>query len=374
MPRVLHIINDLRVGGAEVSLADLAGAQTKTGGTDVTAMGLLPAESFLPAVFAERGVPVVTNARDIGFYSPRHVRPLSRYIARGGFDVVHVHLFPAQLWAALAVRRIPLLRRPLLVTTEHCAYNRRRDHRAFKLFDGPLYRAYDHIIAVGEATRDSLTAWLPATTAQTTVLYPAIDVPAFANAPRATKRDVLGLTDEATPVALCVGRTETQKDQATLLRALPALPGVHAALAGDGPLRPELEALARTFNIADRTHFLGRRSDVASLIKMADVYVQPSLFEGWSRAILEVMASGGTPIAATRAPGLTEAVEGRGLLSPIGDADALAGNIRALLGDALLRERLTGAARAYADGFRIEKAAREHLALYERLLAARRAA
>jgi glycosyltransferase involved in cell wall biosynthesis len=281
-------------------------------------------------------------------------------------DLVHVHLFPAQYWVALASLQLPKSKRPVLVTSEHNTTNRRRTpvwHPA----DTFVYRRYHRIVAVSEAVAQTLGDWVPSVGKRIRVIHTAINVNRFANAIPASKRDVLGISDTI-PVALCVGRLETQKNQATLLRALPHLPGFHVALVGDGVLRSDLEALAKTLAISDRVHFLGRRSDVPSLLKMADVYVQPSLWEGWSIAILEVMASAHTPIVASQAPGLQEAVQNHGWLFPIGDAKALARAVQTALSSPEQQAAYRAKCQETAVRHTIEACIDAHIALYNEAL------
>lgn len=359
--RVLHIINDLRVGGAEVLLANLAPRLRDAAGVETHVVCLAPLDTFVSRSLQASGVPVTCHRVDrLGFRSPAHALQLRAPMR--AFDVVHVHLFPAQLWAALAGNGIRL------VTTEHNTHNRRR-RPFFRPLDAWMYARYAAIVAVSPPTADALAAWVPATKPKTRVIPTAVDVDRFARATPADKQAVLGVPPH-TPVLLCIGRFEEQKDHATLLRALPLLPGVHAALVGDGILRGAMERLARTLGVSDRVHFLGHRGDVPALIRMADVYVQPSRWEGWSVAVLEVMA-GGTPLVASRAPGLAEAVKDRGLLFAVGDHAGLAAQVQTLLDEPEQGAALARASREMADGFRIERCVEQHRALYEEMLTPR---
>jgi glycosyltransferase involved in cell wall biosynthesis len=283
-------------------------------------------------------------------------------------DVVHVHLFPAQLWAALAAATLPPRVRPVLVTTEHNTTNRRRGSRALHALDRWMYGRYDRIAAISEAAGASLAEWVPGTREKTCIIHSAVDVDRFAAAAPASRRDALGISED-TPVLVCVGRYEAQKDQATLIRALTHLPGWHAALVGDGELRPNLAAQAQATGVAERVHLLGRRADVPALVAMADVYAQPSLYEGWSVAVLEAMACGRAPVVASRAPGLADAVAGRGLLFEPGDADALAACVRRLRENPTESAALVNNARAWVENFRIERYVEAHQALYQEVTA-----
>lgn len=103
------------------------------------------------------------------------------------------------------------------------------------------------------------------------------------------------------------------------------VPGVRVLIAGDGPLRGQLEALAARLGISRQVLFVGARDDIYDLIAAMDIFVLPSLSEGVPMALLEAMALG-TPVVATAVGGVPEIVTNRanGLLVPPRDECALA--------------------------------------------------
>jgi glycosyltransferase involved in cell wall biosynthesis len=119
------------------------------------------------------------------------------------------------------------------------------------------------------------------------------------------------------------------------------------AVAGDGPLRSRVEALASRYR---RVRYLGQldRSRMRDFFCAADIVVQPSRDEGQPRTVLEAMSCC-RPVIATDVGGIPEIVQHRrtGLLIPPNDALALAGAIDELLGDAEYRDTLGHAARAF---------------------------
>jgi glycosyltransferase involved in cell wall biosynthesis len=166
-----------------------------------------------------------------------------------------------------------------------------------------------------------------------------------------------------------VARLSPEKDIATLLGAVALAarehPPLRLEIAGDGPLRAELEAEASALGIADRVTFLGEVGDVPALLWRASLLALSSRTEGIALTLLEAMARG-LPVVATAVGGNPEVVEdGRtGLLVPPGDSQALARAIVELIGDP---ER---ALRMGRDGrLRVERAfdARRMVADYEAL-------
>ena len=352
--RILHLINDLRVGGAETLVRDLAPAQAALG-LDVSAAVLSHSGSFVEDELRASGIPILTG--DAGIYSPRQVGFVRR--ASRGFDLVHVHLWPAQLWAALGVPRATPM-----VTTEQNTHNRRRDSpRLFRSPDALMYARFAQIIAVSDETARSLVEWAPGTKNKVTTIENALLIDRYAEAPP-TPRSELGVPD-GVPLIAILARLEPVKDIATLLDAVARVPDVFLAIAGDGPLRPSLEAKAKNLGIAGRVRFLGRIAGVAGLLKAADLYVQPSRHEGFPRAVAEAMAAG-LPVVVSDAPGFADLVGDAAIRVPVGDPTALADAIRTVLADpGTFRAKF----RRRVEKLDIDGSARRHEALYQAALA-----
>jgi len=124
-----------------------------------------------------------------------------------------------------------------------------------------------------------------------------------------------------------VGRLSPEKDHATLIRAFAKLdPALRLEIAGDGPMRDMLQSLARELGMSDRVTLTGFVTDPFPVFRRAELAVSSSRYEGFGNAIVEALACG-TPVVATDCPyGPREILaDGRyGLLTPVGDADALA--------------------------------------------------
>ncbi len=125
-----------------------------------------------------------------------------------------------------------------------------------------------------------------------------------------------------------------------------AHPGATFQVAGEGPLRPELEGLARRLGLGSRLTLCGAVADVPGFLAGLDVAVLPSLTEGMSNALLEYMAAG-KAIVATSVGGNVRLIEDgvNGLLVPPGDADRLAAAVARLLSDPDFAARLGSEAR-----------------------------
>jgi len=164
----------------------------------------------------------------------------------------------------------------------------------------------------------------------------------------------LRLPDGA-PVVMSVCRLVGNKNLAHLVRAFAACrqrEGI-LLLVGDGRERPALEALAAELGVAPRVRFAGAQTDPVPFYGLGDVFVLPSLFEGFGIVLLEAMACGlpciGLKADYPRVITATEEIleEGKtGYAVPPDDVKALAERLDALLADAALRRRMGGAARA----------------------------
>jgi glycosyltransferase involved in cell wall biosynthesis len=127
----------------------------------------------------------------------------------------------------------------------------------------------------------TLPGW---TEARGATVYNGVHLPPR-SMPRGSVRAALGIPAEA-PVVGAVARLAAQKRFDRLLRAVAALPGdVHCILAGDGELRPELEALAAALGIAPRVHFLGHRTDTTDVLDAAGVPVASTPVSGADEAL-----------------------------------------------------------------------------------------
>jgi sugar transferase (PEP-CTERM/EpsH1 system associated) len=187
------------------------------------------------------------------------------------------------------------------------------------------------------------------------------------------------------PVILgSVGRFDPIKNHAGLLRAFRAILDRHPEwrgrmrliIAGDGPLRGDLAALARELGLDDSVWFPGARSDVPELMRAMDVFVLPSINEGISNTILEAMATG-RPVVAGRAGGNPElVVDGlTGALYDPGDPEGLATAVEQYVQQADLRQAHGEAARRrVVEQFSLDAMVNRYSEFYDDVLGRRSAA
>jgi sugar transferase (PEP-CTERM/EpsH1 system associated) len=210
-------------------------------------------------------------------------------------------------------------------------------------------------------------------------IHNGVDLERFAPGHRAEARAALGLETGA-PIIGTVGRLDPVKDQAGLIRAFAGLAGADPrpllVIAGDGPCRPELEALVRDLGLGASVRLLGERHDIPRVLAALDVFVLPSIAEGISNTILEAMATG-LAVIATRVGGNPELVDDgiTGQLVPKQDPPALREAMAAMLADVPARlARGVAARRRVVELFSLHDMCRRHAALYDDALAARQPA
>lgn len=155
-------------------------------------------------------------------------------------------------------------------------------------------------------------------------------------------------TPAAAPLVLAAGRLHINKGFDVLIKAMKLLPDVYLWLAGEGPERNALENLARDEGVFERIRFLGWRSDVAALMKTADVFVCPSRHEGLGSIVMESWFNE-CPIVATNSQGPGELIEHgvTGLITSVDKVEELANATAEVLGNKGFADQLVGNAREH---------------------------
>ena len=355
--KILQVINNLQPAGAEVLLSLVAPA-VKNRGVDIEVATLYKyPHRHLRDTLAQSGV--VIHSLDASFrYDLRILWALKKLVDRGGYDVVHAHLFPAMYWTAFA--------RPKsgkLIATEHNIFNRRIRSAFFLPIERFIYGRYDAIVCVSRDVLTALSRHLPAFRSRMCIIYNGIRLERYREA-KPVGKSSLGIP-EAAPVCGMVARFQKQKDHKTVIDAAMLVPGLHVVFAGQGELEQEMRKYAYAKGMDTRIHFLGYRSDVPSLLKICDVYVQSSYYEGFGIAAAEAMACG-VPVIVSDVGGLNEIVQDKrsGLLFKCADPRDLAEKINLVLHDGSVSAALRSGGQNRALDFSLENTVNELLSLY----------
>jgi glycosyltransferase involved in cell wall biosynthesis len=370
----VHVIKVKGIAGAENHLLILLEA-LRARGVDAQFLYLHSpqntVEEFRQAAEA-RGIPVqrMSIARNT---DPLLFPRLRSALAALEPDIVHTHLLHADLYGIPAAQSIRVKgRRPRIVSGKHNddAFRLKSDQKAI---NHQLWRMTDAGIAISEAVRRFSIEVEGARPDQVRTIYYGYQPPNAEPGLRAAVRAELGLT----PDEIVVGVTCRLIEQKGLPYGLQAfasatqdIPNARLVITGDGELRGALEAQAAELGIAPRTRFIGWRPDAARVMAAYDLFLMPSLWEGFGLVLLEAMAQA-LPVVGSRVSAIPEVVvDGEtGLLAEPRDAETLAAHLRRLLLDAPLRKHmgLLGQERL-ETAFSVPRMTDEIVALYEELL------
>lgn len=386
-PRVLQLVDNLAVGGAQEVVRTLAEHLSAAGcAVWVCALGDGPLRAGIEAA----GIPVaVLPGRRSSVVQPHAFavemgqlrRSLAALIDRYRIDVLQTHLLRSLDFLALSLKSGRDLK--VYWTFHNANFDLRRDHlQRHGWLLGPKRRAHHLLYALGARRADGLIAVAPEVRSAILATMPGVPADKIAVIPngvdtrryrrrgeREKTRAGLGIAPGERVVAV-VATFKEQKGHRYLIEAAAALapdyPEARYLLIGDGELRADLEQRIAAAGPACQFRLLGLRPDVPDLLAAADLFVLPSLWEGLPMALVEAMAAG-LPVVATDVSGTRGVmVDGEtGLLAPPGDAAALARAIGALLDDPARAAAMGAAARRRVETqFSARKQAADHLALF----------
>jgi len=308
----------------------------------------------------------------------RAVRDLRRLVARVRPAVLHCHGAKAALVGRLGRQGAPV------VYTVHGEPSRPAQSPvagvARRLAERLLARSTQRFIAVSAAIASELEAAWGVAPQRVSVMHNGVDAHRFqldVDERRAARRRVRSRLDIPCGALLlgAVARLAPEKGLDILVEALAGLRAdgdmersVMLAVAGEGPERSRLEALARAHGIEDSVRLPGFETDIPAFLAAIDVFVLPSRSEGQSIALLEAMAAG-LPVVATRVGGIPEVVSSgtNGVLVAADDPVGLHSALRRVLGPEG-RKLGRSAQRHVAERFSWSSVARRLEELYEGLL------
>lgn len=210
------------------------------------------------------------------------------------------------------------------------------------------------VISVSPTTRDALVK-TGIRRSQIHIVYNGVELPKEPEAARSGDHDIA-----------YVGRVKKYKRLDRLVRAIPDLrkefPEVRLDIAGSGDATPEIEALAEELGVRDHVaiHGFVNEDEKAGILQRATVFATPSMHEGWGLTVIEAN-SYGCPAVAYDVPGLKTAIRHgeTGLLAE--DDDGFRDALAFFLNDEAARERYSGNARRWAEGFSWDASARQTL-------------
>lgn len=387
---ITHLITDMEIGGAQRLLCDLLplgvkgyaeigtveGERDSQSDKQAAQMRLCilqgkGASAFMDQLKDKEGIDIIClnpeGKQDLNtmFKSLMQLRKIVR-----DSHIVHVHLFPALYYAAIASAGLKCK----LIYTEHNTFNRRRLKMYLRPLERWIYSRYSNVICISKAVRNNLAHWIgkDKNSPYFRIINNGIPVNRFIEATTAARRTDAEVQKKRSEIfgrqgvpVLMISRFVDSKDQPTLIRAIKEIEdtSIYAVLVGDGPRRGEYEDLIKELKVEDRVIMLGSRSDISELIAAAEIGVQSSNWEGFGLTVVEMFA-GMLPVIISEVDGLNSVADGYTLTFKRGDYKGLARQIERMAGDSALRRSMGTNGVNRARDFDIEIMGEQYHRLY----------
>ena len=276
------------------------------------------------------------------------------------YDVIDAHyLYPDGVAAVWLGRRLGI---PVVLTARGSDVTQLPDHKLPRALILRALSGAAAVIAVSRGLAEALGR-LGAPAGRITVLRNGIDLAMFPPQDPAACRAALGISG---PAMVSVGALIPRKGHDLTIAALAQLPGWTLLIAGEGPERAALLALAARLGVAGRVRLLGAvpHAELSRVYGAADLSVLSSAREGWANVLLESMACG-TPVVASPIPGNDEVVRApeSGLIATARTPEAIALAVRTLAAHLPPRTRTS----AYAARFGWDETSAGQMALFARV-------
>jgi glycosyltransferase involved in cell wall biosynthesis len=370
-PAILLLARALDSGGSERQLTETAKALHRAGWN--VHVGCFHDSGMRALELREAGVPVVRFPVR-SFVSMSGVAGLAaygRYVMKHRIVLTHSFDPPMNLFSVFASR---LFARPLVVSSQ-------RSYRTLRTpGERKLLRITDKLVTATVVNCDAMRRHLiddeGVSPSRIHVCHNGIDTAKFAPARDTPRPESLRGASVVIGV-VCVLRPE--KGLTLLLDAFACVSrevaGLKLVFAGSGPMKDELQALAERLGVTADVVFQPATSEVARWLNAIDIFVLPSRSVALSNSLMEAMACGAAAVASNIGGNPELVRDGKtGLLFPVGDADALAAQLRRLAADGELRKRIAETGSEFIRSeMSIETASKRMAAIYSQLLSRRRA-
>jgi len=365
--RVLQITHDLNIGGLQRVVVDLSKNLDK----EAFKVGVLCLRDLGPlkTELDEENIPVFNiprKSKKTDYLS--FIKPFS-IIKDFKPDVIHTHNTQPFIDGTLAGL---IAKVPVKIHTDHARDF--PDKKRYMFAEWLFSHLTDKIIGVSEHTKNNLVKYEKINPHKIDIIHNGIDGKKYDIMINVLeKKKQLGVENKYPILGLGVRFTK-QKGITYLIRAVSSMkqnfPEICVLIAGEGPLQKTLEREAEDLGLSRHIRFIGPRSDMNEILKVLDIYVLPSLWEGLPLVILEAMAAQ-KPIVATDVGGNSEVIQhsANGMLVPPGRPDLLAKEICTLLkNEDKMRQMAINALQSYKESYSVSVMVDKYVDLYARLL------
>jgi L-malate glycosyltransferase len=359
--KVLHLSSEKSWRGGEQQMAYLVEELQKSG---VQSHAAVRKNSAFEKWCAVKNIPF-TGLRFKNDFDVASAIALKAYCNREKFDVLHLHSSRSH---GIAVLAAALGNKTPLVLSRRVDFPLKRNVLSQWKYN---HSAVKKIICVSEKIKEIVGAAVRHPTRCVTV-YDGVDLDRFrGKGVREALRKELGIDPGVTLIGN-IAAIAPHKDYFTFLDTVKILSENLQAkyvVAGEGPLREAIERRIAELGLQQEVFILGFRNDLENVFAGLDVLLYTSKEEGLGSTLLDAMAYG-LPVVTTGAGGIPEIVihDFNGLTSPAQDAERLAENVRRMLGESGLKERLAANAKEFVKEFSKEKMAERTLEVYRDVL------
>jgi len=339
--KVLHLVEDLKVGGLERTLAYIV--ENLDPSIFSVEVWCISAGGAIADELLDKGHKLrVLNLHD--YYNPLNVFQLAKRLRHEKVVILHSHAYFANTMGRMAaiLARVPV--RFAHIQNSHWASHERSSRNYF--VDRILSHFTNRIIACSDSAGRFQIEAVKVNPEKVITIHNCTDIERYASHEATAKaREELGIGDNDLVIG-SVGRLVRLKGHRVLLEVTADLtedfPSLKLVIVGDGDERSILEEIRADLGLVNHVMITGIRDDVERFLPVFDVYVQPTIGrEGLPLTVIEAMAAR-LPVVASDIGGTCEAVihNKTGILVPPGDQDSLTSALSRILSDQEMRSRM----------------------------------
>jgi len=366
MKTVLHLIDTTGPGGAETVFTSLLRALQ---GTEFRNLVVLRGEGWVADKVRSIGIePHIIDSK--GSFNISYLKALKSLVTSNEVNLIHSHLLGSNVYGAL----LALITGRPMIATFHGAVDVAAGERFLRAKFAIIGWGASAIVCVSKRLQRELTDRSILPSQKLKLIYNGVDPELFDVGSVSSLRDELGLSRDSLLV-VSIGNIRPAKGYQHLVEAAIRLSeydrNTHFVVVGHqreslfNDLKAQILRAPRQPNI----HWLGFREDVRDILQQADIFLLPSVSEGFSIATVEAMMAG-IPVIATRSGGPEEILDDQstGYLIPVEDPDAIVRAIQKLK-NPLVRQSLINSAREKAnDRFSLASMLQGYMGLYQELV------
>lgn len=366
MTTILHLIDTTGPGGAETVFTNLLKELEQTQFRNIV---VLRGEGWVADSVRNLGItPHIIDSK--GSFNLGYIKALRRLIRSEKADLIHSHLLGSNVYGAL----LALICRKPMIATFHGAVDVASEERFLRSKFFLIGRGASIIVCVSKRLQQEMAERSPLPTQKLKLIYNGVDPEVFDGAPASGLKEELGLPQDATLV-ISIGNIRPAKGYEYLVEAAITMaemnPKVHFVVVGhqkEKLFKKLMDQVAQA-PTQPNIHWLGFRPDVANILRQADIFVLPSVSEGFSISTVEAMMAG-VPVIATRSGGPEEIIQNgvSGLLVPAKDPGAIIEAIQNMMDQSTRKGVIDEARRTAKERFSLQSMLENYKNLYCKLV------